>query len=206
MLILEKIDSGYGKKQVLYSISLTVQAGEIVAVIGPNGAGKSTVLKVVHGLLAVWRGKVIFKDVFLNSLSPATRVSQGITFAPQGNRVFGELTVLENLEIGGCQLSERELKPRLEEVLHLFPLLAGRRKQIAGRLSGGERQMLAVARALMVRPKLLVLDEASAGLSPKLVETVFLRLKAIRDRLLQSIPGRKNRVQQVLDAAMMPSL
>jgi branched-chain amino acid transport system ATP-binding protein len=173
MLEISNLETGYGKKQVLFGVSLAVRAGEIVALIGPNGAGKSTLLKAVCGLIPVWKGEVLFEGTRLNGASPAQNVARGITFAPQGNRVFDELTVMENLEVGGFQLPRKELKSRIEQVFQMFPVLKGRAKQDAGRLSGGEQQMLALARALVPKPKLLMLDEPSLGLSPNLVRSVF---------------------------------
>jgi branched-chain amino acid transport system ATP-binding protein len=198
MLEVKELDSGYGKKQVLYGISLAVQPGEIVAIIGPNGAGKSTALKVVHGLLPVWRGEVVFQGERLNGSKPAAHVSKGITFAPQGNRVFTELTVLENLEIGGCQLTSKELRARIATVLGFFPVLAERRKQIAGRLSGGEQQVLALGRALVPQPKLLMLDEPSLGLSPNLVHQVFDKIVEINRTTGTSILIVEQKVREVL--------
>jgi len=144
-----------------------------VVLIGPNGAGKSTVLKAVCGLVPAWKGEICFGGTAINDSTPATNVARGITFAPQSNRVFDELTVLENLEVGGFQLPKKELKDRIEEVFGLFPVLKERARQLAGKLSGGEQQMLAVARALVPRPKLLMLDEPSLGLAPNLVTAVL---------------------------------
>lgn len=148
MLEIRDLETGYGKKQVLFSISLEVREGEIVALIGPNGAGKSTVLKAVCGLIPTWKGEIRFGGVPTNGSTPAQNVARGMTFCPQGNRVFDELTVRENLEIGGYQLPRKDLKGRIEEVLSVFPALKSRLKQRAGRLSGGEQQMLSVARCL----------------------------------------------------------
>jgi len=173
LLHVSDLETGYGKKQVLFGVSLEVPDGEIVALIGPNGAGKSTVLKTVCGLLHPWQGEVRFDGTLINGSTPAKNVARGITFAPQGNRVFDELTVTENLQVGGCQLPRKELRSRIEEMLGLFPLLRERAKQNAGKLSGGEQQMLAFARALIPKPRLLMLDEPSLGLAPNLVSAVF---------------------------------
>lgn len=198
ILSLRDLDAGYGKKRVLFGVSLAVQPGEIVAIIGPNGSGKSTGLKVIHGLLPVWRGEVAFQGESLNGYSPAVRVSKGITFAPQGNRVFTELTVLENLEVGGCQLSKKEFQPRIDAILQFFPVLAERRKQIAGQLSGGEQQMLAIGRALIPQPKLLMLDEPSLGLSPNLVTQVFAKIMEVNCTFGTSILIVEQKVREVL--------
>lgn len=176
LLELDSLETGYGKKQVVYGTSLNIEKGEVVALIGPNGAGKSTILKAVCGLIPVWKGEIRFEGVPTNGSTPAQNVARGITFAPQGNRVFEELTVLENLEIGGFQLPSKELKARIEEVMDFFPVLRERKKLDASKLSGGEKQMLALARALVPKPKLLMLDEPSLGLAPNLVNSVFERI------------------------------
>ena len=171
MLDVRELETGYGKKQVLFGVSPDVRRGEIVGLIGPNGAGKSTILKAVCGLIPAWNGEIIFNGQKTNGASPARNVARGITFAPQGNRVFDELTVMENLEIGGFQLPSKELKGRVGQVLEMFPALKQRTRREAGRLSGGEQQMLALARALVPKPKLLMLDEPSLGLAPNLWTT-----------------------------------
>ena len=176
MLTLTAIDAGYGKKQVLFGVNLSVKAGKVTVIIGPNGAGKSTVLKVVHGLLPLWNGHLAFNGMKLNGTSSAQRVRRGITFCLQGNRVFGELTVRENLELGGTHLPKKEVSERVAAILELFPQLPPRLKQIAGTLSGGEQQMVAIARALVSKPKLLMLDEPSLGLSPNILDDVFEKI------------------------------
>ena len=201
MLQVGDLTTGYGKKQVLFGATLDVRAGEIVAMIGPNGAGKSTVLKAICGLIPVWNGKVTFEATHINGSSPAENVARGITFAPQGNRVFDELTVLENLEVGGFRLHRRELKPRIEEMLELFPALKQRTRQEAGKLSGGEQQMLALARALVPRPRLLLLDEPSLGLSPAMVRTVFEQIVEIRRKAGVTVLIVEQKVRQVLAVA-----
>src|SRR3972149_10027536 len=149
MLDVRNIETGYGKKQVLFGVSVQVNKGEIVAIIGPNGSGKSTLLKAVCGLIPVWNGEIRFNGHSLNGTTPARNVSRGMTFAPQGNREFNELSVMENLEIGGFQLKRNELRERIDEVFQMFPVLKERMRQAAGKLSGGEQQMLALARALV---------------------------------------------------------
>ncbi len=179
MLEVKNIQTGYGKKQVLFDTSLEVKQGEIIAIIGPNGAGKSTILKAVCGLIPVWDGKILFNDTQINGSSPAKNVKRGITFCPQGNRVFDELSVNENLQIGGIHLKKKELAGRIDDVLQLFPMLKDRLKQNAGTLSGGEQQMLALGRALIPEPRLLLLDEPSLGLSPGLIATAFEKIQQI---------------------------
>ena len=199
MLQIEGLETGYGKKQVLFGLSLDVQPGQIVALIGPNGAGKSTVLKAVLGLISVWRGRIRFEGEVINGSNPAQNVARGITFAPQGNRVFPDLTVMENLEIGGFQLSKKDLHGRIDSVLDMFPILRDRPKQIAGKLSGGEQQMVALARALVTKPKLLMLDEPSLGLSPSLVGSVFEKISQIRQETGVSVLIVEQKVREVLE-------
>jgi len=160
-------------------VSLEVRPGETVGIIGPNGSGKSTTLKAVCGLIQPWEGQIRFKGDLLNGSTPAKNVRRGITFSPQGNRVFGDLSVMENLQIGGYTVAKKELPDRIESVLEMFPVLRQRPKQAAGKLSGGEQQMLALARALISQPKLLMLDEPSLGLSPALVKEVFEKVRKI---------------------------
>lgn len=198
MLQIRELDTGYGKKQVLFGLSMEVRNGEIVALIGPNGAGKSTVLKAVCGLIPTWRGKIRFDGTATNGSTPAQNVARGITFAPQGNRVFTDLTVMENLEIGGFQLPRKELRGRIAQVIEMFPILKDRAKQDAGNLSGGEQQMLALARALIAKPKMLMLDEPSLGLSPNLVRSVFGKIAEINRDTGVSILIVEQKVREVL--------
>jgi len=199
MLEITELETGYGKKQVLFAVSLDVREGEIVALIGPNGAGKSTVLKAVCGVIPAWKGEIRFGGASVNGSTPAQNVARGITFAPQGNRVFANLTVIENLDIGSYPLPRKEAKVRIAEVLELFPLLKDRLRQDAGRLSGGEQQMLALARALVPKPNLLLLDEPSLGLSPSLVETVFRRIAEINRGTGLTVLIVEQKVREVLD-------
>ena len=158
---------------VLNNINLKMYEGEIVALMGPNGAGKSTVLKTIFGLAPVHAGKVLWHEKEIKPVSYEV-VQRGIAFVPQGRRVFGNLTVEENLEIGGFIVgNKQELKRRITEVMEIFPVLKQKRTAKAGTLSGGQQQMLALGRALMQTPKLLLLDEPSLGLSPKLQKEVF---------------------------------
>jgi len=198
MLEIRELDTGYGKKQVLFGLSMEVRKGDIVAIIGPNGAGKSTVLKAVCGLIPTWSGTISFDGTATNGSTPARNVARGITFAPQGNRVFTDLTVMENLEIGGFQLPRKELRPRIDRVVEMFPVLKDRRRQDAGDLSGGEQQMLALARALVPKPKLLMLDEPSLGLSPNLVRSVFEKITEINQDTGVTIVIVEQKVREVL--------
>ena len=198
MLEVIELQTGYGKKQVLFGVSLEVRAGEIVGIIGPNGSGKSTALKTICGLIQPWEGHIKFEGNILNGSTPAKNVRRGITFAPQGNRVFSDLSVLENLQIGGYSLPKKDLGNRIESVLVMFPVLRERLKQIAGKLSGGEQQMLALARALIPKPKLLMLDEPSLGLSPNLVKDTFYKISEIAQETGVGILIVEQRVRDVL--------
>ena len=198
ILSIKKLESGYGKKQILFGVSLEVDDAEFVALIGPNGAGKSTLLKVVSGVLQPWTGKLKYRGKFRRFGSPADSVAAGIGFSPQGNRVFTELTVKENLEVGGFTLGTRLVAERTGEVLELFPRLRERIRMQAGKLSGGEQQMLALARALMMRPKLLLLDEPSLGLSPQLISRAFKQIADIRQDFGTAMLVVEQKVRKIL--------
>jgi len=175
----------YGTVQALNNISLEVNEGEIVAMIGPNGAGKSTALKAICGLLKETGGEIKSGDVFfmgksIRNIPTYDLVKKGISLVPEGRRVFPTMTVFENLEMGGYLRNDKKSKiEALEKIFNLFPVLKERQKQKAGTLSSGEQQMLAIGRALMLEPKLLLLDEPSLGLSPNYVEDVFEKIKEI---------------------------
>jgi branched-chain amino acid transport system ATP-binding protein len=174
LLDLAGVSSGYGDVPVLESITLAVGAEEIVAVVGANGAGKTTLLSTIAGLLTCTAGAIRFDDQAIERLPAHTIVRRRLVMVPEGGRLFPFMTVRENLELGAFNASARpQLRASLDEVLTLFPILAERRGQLAGSLSGGERQMCAIARAMMSQPKLLMLDEPSLGLSPLMVERVF---------------------------------
>jgi len=195
-------EAGYGKKVVLKNVSLSVNDGELVALIGPNGAGKSTLLKVIMGMVHLSKGSVSFGDMNITNRNPEKNVKAGISFVPQGNRVFTELSVRENLEVGGYLLkSKQEVKDRIDKMLSLFPDLKDRLKQDAGKLSGGEKQQLALARALMLNPKVLLLDEPSLGLSPKLVTDSFLLIKSLQKEFHMAILIVEQKVREVLKIA-----
>lgn len=174
-LAAEAVTTGYGGVEIVHGVSIRIDAGEIVTIIGPNGAGKSTLLKAIFGLLPAWEGRIVFDDDDVTGLSPNALVSRGIGYVPQTDNVFPNLTIQENLEMGGFQ-RKQGLRQRIEWIYSIFPVLAERPGEKAGRLSGGQRQMLALGRALMLEPKLLLLDEPSASLSPALVETVFEKI------------------------------
>lgn len=170
--------AGYGEVQILHGVSLRVAEGEMVAVIGPNGAGKSTLMKAIVGLVRPQAGRVLLRGQDITGLPPEQVVARGICYVPQADNVFPSLTVQENLEMG-AYLVPKQVKERLERAFALFPELAQRRHERAGRLSGGQRQMLALARALMLDPQVLLLDEPSAGLAPRMVEVVFAKVREI---------------------------
>ena len=178
VLTVAGVSAGYEQMEILHDVSIEVRAGEIVTLIGPNGAGKSTLMKTAFGLLRPRRGAIRFEDTDITGLAPSALVRRGISYVPQVENVFPSLTVEENLEMGAV-VREDDVRPRLEEVLQLFPNLRAKRRLKAGGLSGGERQMVAMGRALMLDPRLLLLDEPSAGLSPVLVDTVFEKIETI---------------------------
>lgn len=198
MLEIKKLNTGYGKKQVIYDVSLHVKKNEIVAIIGPNGSGKSTLLKAISGVLPIWQGDIVFNGNSIKGNRTARNIKMGLTYCPQGNRVFTDMTVLENLEIGGFLLPKQQYKERLEAVLNSFPALKSRLKQDAGTLSGGERQMLALARALIPETNLLLLDEPSLGLAPNLLKDVFKKLVEIRSKMNMSILIVEQKVMEIL--------
>lgn len=179
MLEAKNISVFYGSVKALEDATFAVNAGEIVAMIGPNGAGKSTALKAVFGMVDIQVGEILFKGEHINGLRPDQRVLKGISLVPEGRRIFSSMTVMENLEMGAYIRKVKNLKIELEKILDVFPALKDKRKQKAGVLSTGEQQMLAMGRALMQRPELLLADEPSLGLSPSYVDTIFEKLVEI---------------------------
>jgi ABC-type branched-subunit amino acid transport system ATPase component len=170
-----EVVSGYGEVEILHEVSIKVEEEEIVTIIGPNGAGKSTLLKTVFGLLPCKRGTVVFDGEDVTGRSPQVMVRKGMCYVPQSDNVFPSLTVQENLEMGAF-IRRDNYRPKIEEVLALFPDVLERRHARAGKLSGGQRQMLALARALMLEPRILLLDEPSASLAPNMVQLVFAKI------------------------------
>jgi branched-chain amino acid transport system ATP-binding protein len=172
----------YGTVRALEDVSFSVDQGEIVSLLGPNGAGKSTALKAICRLVPINKGEIFFQDRSINGLTPDRLVKKGLCLVPEGRRIFTSMTVLENLEMGAFTVGGKTnsiVKDRMEKIFGLFPVLKERRKQKAGTLSSGEQQMLAIGRALMLKPSLLLLDEPSLGLSPNYVEAVFEKLVEI---------------------------
>jgi branched-chain amino acid transport system ATP-binding protein len=183
-LIVEGLRAGYGALEILHGVSLDTGGEAVTVILGPNGSGKSTLLKAVVGVLPPWGGSVRFDGVDLTGLPPHRIVRHGVTTLPQGGGVFPRLTVQENLLMGAYVLDDgEEVRTRLAEIFARFPVLAERRRQAAGSLSGGQQMLLAVGRALMTRPRLMILDEPSAGLAPRLVAEVFdlIRGLAVED-------------------------
>jgi ABC-type branched-subunit amino acid transport system ATPase component len=174
LLELRGVEAGYGSIQILHGVSLHVEPGEVVSVIGPNGAGKSTTFKAVMGFIAFLGGEVVFDGRSLVGQEPDRILARGLAYVPQGRVVFSQMTVRENLEMGAyLERNRAKVRAAMDHVFSLFPRLGERRRQLAGSMSGGEQQMLAMGRALMMRPKMLMLDEPSLGLSPRLVDEVF---------------------------------
>ena len=179
MLALDNVNTYYGNIHALQGVSLTVAQGEIVTLIGANGAGKTTTLKTISGLLHPRQGAVAFEGKNISKTAAHQLVRKGIGHAPEGRRIFGRMSVLENLMMGAFTRDQTRIQPDLERVMGLFPRLRERTHQLGGTLSGGEQQMLAIARALMSEPRLLLLDEPSLGLSPILVQQIFTIIKEI---------------------------
>jgi len=195
LLEVRRIRAGYGVQDVLFGVSVSVDEGEVVSIFGPNGAGKSTLLKTIAGVVRIKSGEILFKGIRIDKLSPQSIVKNGLGWVPQENNIFPRMTVRENLEMGGFTLKD-DLEERMEEVFSIFPQLREKLNQPAGSLSGGQRQMLAVGRGLMVRPELLLLDEPTAGLAPNLVHMMLEKVGEITRQFRSSVLL----VTQTLDA------
>ena len=178
LLEADGVVAGYGETEILHGVSITVDEGEVVTIIGPNGCGKSTLMKAIVGLVRVRNGKVTFRDREISSSPPETIVRTGLCYVPQTNNVFPSLSIRENLEMGAF-VRRDDFRGRIDAMFQVFPDLAVQPGRKAGSLSGGQRQMLAIARALMLDPTLLMLDEPSAGLSPAMMDNVFERVREI---------------------------
>lgn len=198
MLQLDNIYSGYGKSVVLKDISIKVDKGEVIGLLGANGAGKTTLLKTIVGLLKPYSGKIIFNSVEITKLPPHKIARLGISLVPEGRKILPQLTVEENLLLGTF-VGNENFESTLELIYNLFPILRERKKQIGSSLSGGEQQMLAIGRALMTNPKLLLLDEPSLGLSPKLVDEVFKLISKLKDEFSTTILIAEQNTKKTID-------
>ena len=179
MLRIEGLYAGYGDLEVLHGIDLEVNEGEIVALMGANGAGKTTTLRAISGLVAIAEGSITFEESDIGSWRSSQIVAEGVVQVPEGRKLFADMSVMENLRLGAYRRGRSDINESLEEVFELFPRLNQRSSQQAGTLSGGEQQMLAIGRALMTKPRFLMLDEPSLGLAPKLVIDIFSVIKNI---------------------------
>ncbi|OPY73551.1 MAG: High-affinity branched-chain amino acid transport ATP-binding protein LivF [Syntrophorhabdus sp. PtaU1.Bin058] len=198
MLQVEGVSAGYGKFNILNNISIKVEDGTTVIMVGSNGSGKSTLLKVISGVVKPAGGAIYFDGQRIDGQAPHQIVELGIAFVPEGGRIFPELSVYENLKMGSYTARARkEFQTTLQEVFQLFPLLEKRRRQVSGSLSGGERQMLSIARALMSKPKLIMLDEPSSGLAPKIVAKVFEFVETIKAQGYSILMVEQNVLQAV---------
>ncbi len=199
MLEIRSIDVSYGDLQVIWDVSLNVNEGECVALIGANGAGKSTILKTISGLLKPKKGEISFNNQPVHTVPPHRLIEYGIVHVPEGRRLFVDMTVEENLDMGALRGRAREERDRTKDmVFELFPILKERRRQPAGTLSGGEQQMLAIGRGLMAKPRLLMLDEPSLGLAPILVKGIFDVIKRVREEGVTILVVEQNVKQSLM--------
>ncbi|MDB5254313.1 MAG: Fe(3+)-transporting ATPase, branched-chain amino acid transport system ATP-binding protein [Parcubacteria group bacterium] len=199
LLKIKDVHVHYGGVKALNGADISIDEGEVVALMGPNGAGKSTVLKAIFGIAPIDSGHILWHE---QQISPVSHemVERGIAFVPQGRRVFKHLTVRENLEVGGFVIKDKKIiEKRIEEVLDLFPALRHKIKEKSGSLSGGQQQMLAIARGLMIDPKVLLLDEPSLGLAPKIVKEVFEKIKEINERRKTAIVVVEHNIKSILE-------
>ena len=199
VLSIDNLSGGYGEADILHGVSLEINAGEIVVVIGPNGAGKSTAMKAVFGLLRLSGGSVHLAGEEITNMDPAEVVNKGVCYVPQTNNVFPTLTVHENLEMG-AYIRKDDFRPRLQEIYEMFPPLAEKKRQAAGELSGGQRQMVAMGKALMLEPTLLMLDEPTAGLSPIYRNEIFQIVRQINDSGVPILMVEQNAKQSLAGA------
>ena len=197
LLAIQALHAGYGATEILRGIDLAVNDGEIVAVLGSNGAGKSTLNRAISGVLRPWRGAIRFASERIEHARPSAIVSNGLIHVPEGRRIFPNMSVRENLDLGCYRRARPRRAQNRERVFGIFPRLAERQGQSAGTLSGGEQQMLAIGRGLMAEPRLLILDEPSLGLSPKLVEEMFMLIKSINQQGIALLLVEQNVVQSL---------
>ena len=192
-LVIENVESGYGEVQICWGASITLREGKLTTLLGSNGAGKTTLLRAVMGLLPCWKGSVRLDDVAITRLSPHEKAELGLVLVPEGRQLFSSLTVLENLEMGATPRRARAaVGQTIEQVFSLFPRLQERRAQLAGTLSGGEQQMLAIARGLMAKPKVLMFDEPSLGLSPLFTQNLFEIIRRLKTEGLTMLLVEQN--------------
>ncbi len=192
MLEVENLCVKYGKITAVKDVSFSLNEGELLAIVGANGAGKTSVLNAIMGLVSIHSGRVVFDGVDITNLEPWKRARMGISIVPEGARPFADMTVLENLQIGAMMLGKGEAKRKIEWVFELFPRLAERKKQLAKTLSGGEKQMLAIGRALVGHVRLLIMDEVSLGLMPLLVTEMFNVIKKLKEEKLTILLAEQN--------------
>ena len=200
LLSLAEVHAGYGSTEILRGVNFALHSGEIVTILGPNGAGKSTMSRTISGIVRTWRGSIRFKGVSIEREAPAKIVERGLIHVPEGRRIFPNMTVRENLDLGSYRRARRSRAENRERVFSIFQRLSERQSQRAGTLSGGEQQMLAIGRGLMGEPDLLMLDEPSLGLSPLLVEELFALIKSINKQGIALLLIEQNVVQS-LDVA-----
>lgn len=202
LLAVDGLIAGYGKKEILHRVGLALHEREIVAVIGHNGAGKSTLLKAVFGMIPAWGGTVRFEGKEVDAPQPRRWLAHGVVYVPQGNRVFGDLTVKENLQVAGVSLPDRRSRQQgIERALTEFPALRRRLRQRAATLSGGEKQMVAIGMSLVLQPRVLLLDEPSLGLAPPLVREALERIEGLRHERGVSVLIVEQKVREVLRIA-----
>jgi len=195
----ENMVGGYGGADILKGCTIDVNEGEIAVIVGPNGAGKSTAMKALLGMLELKQGKISFRGKDISQLTPQARIAEGIAFVPQTSNVFTSMTVFENLEMGAF-LRDDDISETLQQIYQLFPVLADKKDQLAGELSGGQRQQVAVARALMSQPSVLMLDEPTAGVSPIVMDELFDRILEVRQTGVAILMVEQN-ARQALDIA-----
>jgi len=192
LLEVSGLNAGYGKVPILHDVTFHIREGEVVAIIGPNGAGKSTLLKTISGLLKPYSGKILFDGHNIEGIAPHMVAKAGLAHVPEGGRPFANMTVRDNLLMGAYGHREGLEDGILDEVFGIFPVLKERQNQLAKTLSGGERQMLAIGRGLTSRPRLMMLDEPSLGLAPRLVDEIYQKLQTLRDRGLTVLLVEQN--------------
>lgn len=189
----DKVTAGYGGVDVLFDASIKIKEKELAAIIGPNGAGKTTLLRTISGVLSPRKGEIIFKGEKLNGKTPRERLALGIGYIPQDDKIFPKMSCIDNLRMGAYTLPQEKFSEMLEKVYQLFPILKERRNQTAGQFSGGQRQMLAIARALMMEPEILLLDEPTSGLQPTLVKEVLNKVKDLHQQGMTTLIVAQNR-------------